>query len=226
MVEKTIQFLVCPQNDFIDGVDVHGTSRAVNKLHVGPRAARKLRGDQVKNEPDYFVQTVSRFFNDTIPGTENLTVIIDEDWHPQSCDEFDVFGPHCIKGQWGAELPGELEEHRHHRRCQVIRANSINIASDHRYEKVLRQVCGNTRPDRIRIGVLGVWTHVKVEYLLIGLNTLWPGIPFGQMAICEPLCAAPDLEMHRFAIEKLRSFTVNVFNDIDDYCANWLGLTF
>lgn len=225
-VEKTLQFLVCPQNDFIDGVDANGKTRAVNKLHVGPDGARKLRGDPARNEPDYFVETVSRFFDDQISGTENLTVIIDEDWHPKMCDEFAVFGPHCIKGQWGAELPGQLEEHRRHRRCQFIRANSINIASDHRYEKVLRQVCGNTKSDRIRVGVLGVWTHVKVEYLLIGLNTLWPNIPFSQMGVCEPLCAAPDKEMHRLALDKLRSFTVNVFGDRDDYCRNWLGLRY
>lgn len=220
-VEKVIQFLVCPQNDFIEKIEKGRKKK--NRLHVGYQGAIKLRGEPEKGEPDFFIETVSRFFNDKIRGSQDISVIIDEDWHPKSCGEFPVFGVHCVKGSDGAKLPGILEDYRRHSRTYIIRANSINIASDARYEKTLMEVCGNIKTSNIRVGVMGVWTHVKVEYLLFNLHTLWPQFFFDQMAVCEPLCASPREKFHKAAIEKFKTFRINVFEDIDKYC-EWLGL--
>ena len=41
--EKIIQFLVSPQNDFIQRIEPGG--EPPNKLHVGPKAVTKLRGN-------------------------------------------------------------------------------------------------------------------------------------------------------------------------------------
>jgi len=221
-VEKVIQFLVCPQNDFIDRIEKGQKKK--NKLHIGYQGAIKLRGDDKSGEPDFFIEMVSRLYDERIRGTEKITVIIDEDWHPKSCVEFPVFGEHCVKGTEGARLPGRLEEFRRHPRTKVIRANSINIASSPNYRKTLEQVCGNTRINNIRVGVIGVWTHVKVEYLLFNLHTLWPKFFFNQLAVCEPLCASPFKEFHNLAIKKFQSFNIRIYDNIDNYCRDWLGL--
>ncbi len=218
--EKVIQFLVCPQNDFIDRIEKG--QRKKNKLHIRYQGAIKLRGG--KDEPDFFIETVSRMFDDNIAGSERISIIIDEDWHPKSCVEFPVFGEHCVKGTDGAKLPGRLEEFRRHPRTKIIRANSINIAGSPNYRKTLEEVCGNTRISNIRVGVIGVWTHVKVEYLMFNLHTLWPKFFFSQMAVCEPLCASPQREFHNVAIKKFRLFNINVYENIDQYCSEWLGL--
>ncbi len=222
-IEKIIQFLVCPQNDFIDRIKKG--QRKKNKLHIGYPGSIKLRGDKENGEPDFFIETVARLFNNSVEGSENIYVIIDEDWHPKSCEEFKVFKPHCVKGTDGAKLPGKLEDFRRHPRTRIIRANSINIASAPNYSKTLEEVCGNTRVSNIRVGIIGVWTHVKVEYLMFNLHTIWPKFYFDQMAVCEPLCASPVNEFHNIAIKKFRDdFKIRIYDNIDRYCSEWLGL--
>jgi nicotinamidase-related amidase len=222
-IEKVIQFLVCPQKDFIDKIEKG--KRKPNKLHIGYQGAIKLRGEEEKKEPDFFIETVIRMFDEKIEGSEKIYVIIDEDWHPRSCPEFEVFNPHCVKGTDGARLPGKLEEFRRHPRTRIIRANSINVASSLNYKKILEEVCGETRLSNIRVGVFGVWTHVKVEYLMFNLHTLPPKFFFTQMAVCEPLCASPQREFHNLAIKKFRNdFKTNIYDNIDQYCSEWLGL--
>lgn len=222
-IEKVIQFLVCPQNDFIGKIAKN--AKKPNKLHIGYKGALKLRGDDTRGEPDFFIETVKRFFDDTIDGNEKIYVVIDEDWHPLSCPEFKTFDSHCVKGSEGAKLPGELEQFRRHLRTRVIRANSINVASSPQYGKIINEICGDTRPSNIRIGVFGVWTHIKVEYLLFNLHTVPPKFYFSQMAVCEPLCASPHRESHNAAIKKFKDdFKIQVFENIDQYCAEWLGL--
>ncbi|MBM4355956.1 MAG: hypothetical protein FJ109_19570, partial [Deltaproteobacteria bacterium] len=158
-VERIVQFLVCPQNDFMARPGEPGYPERVSMLHVGSDAVLKLRGDGRPGSRDPFVETMHRFFRDGDPGTSRLQVVIDEDWHPRHCEEFSTFGEHCVRGSPGAELPGGAQDNRYHHRCHVIRANSICIASDHHYAGVLQKACGNVRSESIRVGVFGVWTQ-------------------------------------------------------------------
>jgi len=236
VAEKVVQFLVCPQIDFIgteqelrasrethaDGAQRAEGAPQASLLHVGWEAVKKLRGDN--GEPDLFVETVSALFNDKIEGTNRIFTILDEDWHPKSCAEFEQFGTHCVKGSAGARLPEKIEEFRWHRRMHVIRANSINIATSKDYGEVLKKVCGDTKNPRIKAGVIGVWTHVKVDYLLLNLQTHWPCFKPGQLAVCEPLCASPNRDAHNAAINKFRDFDIKVYDDVQRYLAEWLAL--
>jgi len=218
--EKVIQFLVSAQNDFIKRIGSEETPP--NELHVGHEASIKLRGQGGSLDP--FVEMVARCFDDSITGTDKLRVILDEDWHPKHCNEFDVWGKHCEKGTDGAKLPEELEQYRFHPRCHSIRANSINISTDHRFEKTIEEAIGNTKPNRIRAGIIGVYTEIKVEYLIIALNTVYPRLNFRNIGVCEPLCASQHKEDHEQAIRKFRSFGVEVFEDREEYCREWLEL--
>lgn len=219
-IEKALQFLVCPQRDFIDRLD-EGQERP-NALHVGFDGARKIRG--AGDGPDPFVDTTMRLFADT-PETARVEVIIDEDWHPRSCAEFPIFGEHCVKGSEGAQLVGELEELRWHPRTHVLRANNINVAAHPQYRRLLDEVLGGLRPDQVRVGVYGVWTNVKVEYLLISLLTCAPRFPMSNIALLEPLCACPDPRDHDQAIDKLeRVLGFQVFRRVEPYLA-WLGVS-
>ena len=218
--EKVIQFLVSAQNDFIKRI---GSEEAPpNELHVGHEASIKLRGQ--KGSPDPFVETVARCFDDSKTNSDKLHVILDEDWHPKHCDEFHVWGEHCRRGTEGAKLPEELEQYRFHPRCHSIRANSINISTDHRYKKTIEKAIDNTKPNRIRAGIIGVYTNIKVEYLIIALNTVYPRLEFKNIGVCEPLCASQHKEDHEQAIRKFRSFGVEVFEDREEYCREWLEL--
>lgn len=216
-LERAIQVLVCPQRDFIGWLD--GGMRPPTRLHVGPSGVYKLRG--LPGEPDRFVELVSRLYAERGPGLGRLRVVIDEDWHPRRCDEFEVFGEHCVKGSRGAELVGGLERHRWHPRTFVLRANSVNVASSPRFSEVMREALGEARVDAARVGVLGVWTHIKVEQMAIALRTCEPGFP--NVGILEPLCASPSRDDHAASVRKLRQMGFRIFGEVEPYL-EWLGL--
>lgn len=218
-VEKILQFLVCPQVDFIGRLKNGGLPS--NNLHVGAFATDRLRGSGVRGAFDPYVETVSAIVDAAQPLSESTHLILDEDWHPRSCEEFSVFGQHCVKGTAGAKLVGELERLRWSARTHVIRANSINIASSPMYQAVLNEVVAGTRLENIRVGVFGVWTHIKVEYLLLNLSTLNPAFP--HIGVCAPLCASPNAEDHTHALNKFRAMGHRVFDTIPEYL-NWLGI--
>jgi len=220
-LEKSILFLVCPQEDFVGRLE-YGARRP-NRLHVGYEATRRLRGDPRRGDRrDPFVEAALQFYNPAVPGSDRCSVIVDEDWHEPNCAEFPIFGPHCIKGSPGAQLAGELEPLRADPRTHVIRANSLNVAEGTRYDDLLSSICGSVPPERIRVGVMGVWTNVKVEYLLLNLRTRAPFFP--RIGVCEPLCASPKRSDHDAAIEKFEMLGYEVHYDVESFCS-FMGLT-
>lgn len=218
-IEKVIQCLVCPQEDFIGRLATGALP--TNRLHVGSFALQRLRGNGMEAAPDPYVDTVRRLLDPSRSGSERVHLVLDEDWHPRSCDEFPVFGEHCVKGSPGARLVGDLEALRWHPRTHVIRANSLNIAASPRYRELMSEIIGGTRIERVRVGVFGVWTHLKVEYLLLNLTTIPPA--FKQVAVCAPLCASPNADDHSAALKKFRALGYTVFDTIPEYLA-WLGV--
>ncbi len=222
-IEKVIQFLVSPQNDFVKRIE--NDKQRPNDLHVGFEAVTKMRGRS--GEPDPFVDTVKKFFEDDIPGTEKLHIILDEDWHSKNDKEWEDWKPHCIKGTEGAALPEELQEFRFHPRCDSIQANNVDISLDDRFQPTIEKYCGNAKPERIRAGIIGVWTHIKVKKLLESLNRVYPKLDFSNIGICEPLCTSPNKEDHDQAIKNFKEvYKANVYSDCDEYCRHWLGLKF
>ncbi len=250
-----LQFLVCPQRDFIgtraelepslikelaqspqpvaagganghagaglDRVELENFWDVVadkRKLHVGREAVHKLRGkDPAKHDP--FVSCVKRLYAGEIPGLgENLRVVLDEDWHPRACSEFPIFGVHCVKGSEGAMLVGELQQYRWHDKTHQLRANSINPAANPvEYHKLLEEALDGEKPEHVKAGIMGVWTHIKVEYLAVALNTMWPFLKTSQIGICAPLCASPYSADHEYALEKFKKLKFEVFDNLDAY---------
>ena len=221
--DKVIQFLVCAQNDFIGRI--RPDEIPPNELHVGHEASIKLRGQGGRSDP--FVEAGARFFNDSISGADKIHIILAEHWHSvDDYDEFNIWGRHSVEGTDGVKLPEELEQYRSHPRCHSIRANSINISTDPRYKTTIEEAIGNTKPNLIRAGIIGVYTEINVEYLIIALNTVYPGLSFDSIGVCEPLCASNRKEDHDNAIGKFRNFGVQVFCDREEYCREWLGLDY
>jgi nicotinamidase-related amidase len=221
--DKAIQFLVSPQRDFIGRIRT-SDGKPPNSLHIGPNGVSKLRGDPKNGAQDALVETVRRIITTKLPSGEPIQVVLDEDWHNANCPEFAVFGRHCVKGTDGAALVGDLGELRWEDNVHVIRANSINIASDPQYSKTLDELCGSTPPDRIHVGIIGVWTNIKVEYLAVNLMTLPPCFAPERVGICEPLTAAPEKSWHDSAIDKLKMMGCQVFQDIPSYL-RWMGIS-
>ena len=221
-IEKAIQFLVNPQKDFI-GRMASDQDGPPSNLHVGKEAVTKLRGNGESNSVDPFVETTKLLFDSNRSGTEKVSVVLDEDWHNSNEPEFMFSGRHCVKGTDGAKLVGDLDLYRWEENVHVLRANSLNVGAHPHYGQILKTIVGDTEPTKIRVGVYGVWTSVKVEYLLLNLQTLPPKFPPTLLGVCEPLTAAPDKKMHEAALEKLEMLGVQIFYKIPAYL-EWLGI--
>jgi hypothetical protein len=221
-IEKVIQFLVNPQKDFIGSFEGQKESPS-SSLHVGKEGVEKLRGDGKEDSTDPFVTTTKMLFDKERAGTEKVSVVLDEDWHNSNEPEFMFAGRHCVKGTEGAKLVGDLELYRWEENVHVLRANSLNVGSHPHYAQIMNTIVGDTEPTKIRVGVYGVWTNVKVEYLLLNLQTMPPKFPPTLLGVCEPLTAAPNAKMHEAALEKLDMLGVQIFYKIPAYL-EWLGI--
>ena len=226
--KKYIQFLVSPQLDFIGKNKPENNQSKGIDLHVGEGCIQRLRGE---GKFDPFVEISEHILRRSENSDGKISVVLDEDWHNTNDPEFVIFKQHCIKGSKGASLPKELEKYRWNDYTYTIRANSINVASHRHYQQALKSIMGAERPERftrtdeVRVGVYGVWTHIKVEYLLLSLSTMPPAIfPRQNLGVCAPLCASPDIADHDYAIEKFRKLGYTVFDDILAYL-KWMGLS-
>jgi hypothetical protein len=223
MSTLSIQFLVSCQLDFIGTADEMPElwkPRAKGKKHVHVGAANVVRLRSPKEGlGDPLTETALNLLHN---DDTKVFVISDEDWHTTDCQEFDEWGCHCQKATKGARLPSELEGHRWHRQFRFIRANSLNVATDPRYLTIMKELTKSQSNSEVRIGILGVYTHLKVDYLVMNLITLAEcSFKAEQIKVCEALCASPDKNDHDAAIRKFRSLGVECIESIADYRA-WM----
>src|SRR5262249_30093242 len=72
------------------------------------------------------------------------------------------------------------------------------------------------------VGVIGVWTNVKVHYLLYDLKTR---ARLQNLATCSRLVAAPDRVAHRNTLQHLEAIlNVKVFHEVEAFL-EFLGVT-
>ncbi len=216
---RFIQFFVCTQIDVI-GVKDELVEEKRSGIYVGEAAVSRLRKSGAEGD-DPLVDYGCYLLSDSCT---NAYVVSDEDWHPEKWWEFDVFGgPHCVKGSHGAKLPLRLEAHRWDERFFYIRANSIDTSADPRYSKILHSLTEDVFKTDIKIGIAGVMSHIKVDYLIFNLLTTEPVFSPDQIAVCEYLCASQNQADHDAAMRKFRQLGVNVFENYEDFAA-WADL--
>ncbi|VTS04728.1 protein kinase domain-containing protein [Tuwongella immobilis] len=226
---RSLLFCQCLQNDFIAPEDcvsptatewtnasltLDSTMRPLpNRLHVGWQEATRLVGEVPAQGP--LVSAVSQ-----CAEAEHVGMLFIRDWHdasdPKQHAEMEFFGPHCLMGTWGARFIDVLEAYsRDRRRTAVIDSTGINDCADTPILDLSRQWIAPERRATVPVGVIGVWTNVKIHYLLYDLKTRGG---FHNLATCSALVASPDQRAH---LEALRHFAsilnVKVFDRIDDF---------
>jgi hypothetical protein len=71
------------------------------------------------------------------------------------------------------------------------------------------------------VGVIGVWTNVKIHYLLYDLKTRGG---LHNLATCSRLVASPDRAAHEQTLRHLSAvLNVKVFDEVDQFLA-FLGV--
>jgi nicotinamidase-related amidase len=147
------------------------------------------------------------------------------DWHdpadPRQRAELDFFGDHCLMGTWGARFIDTIEGYsRDRRRAWVIDSIGLNDLNDTPILSMIDSLAAaHPHPHQWRantpVGVIGVWTDVKVHYLLYDLKTR-AGLQ--NLATCTALVASPEQAAHETTLRHLGMVLgVKVFDQVEDF---------
>src|SRR5262249_38572091 len=195
---RSLLICECLQNDFI--APIPAGRPPPNKLHVGREEALRLAG------PDPAKGPLVRALSACAPP-ENVRIVHAPAWpppaDPRQQAELEFFGPHCVMGTWGARFVDVLESYSRSRsRSAVVDATGINDFEDTPLLETLEALIEGEDRATIPVGVIGVWTNVKVHYLLYDLKTR---ARMHNLATCSRLVAAPDRVEHRNALRHLET---------------------
>ncbi len=208
---RSLLFCQCLQNDFL--APLGEGQPPPNKLHIGWEEATRVVGADPAHGP--LVRAVS-----ACAEAENVRIVHIRDWHdpddPRQQPELKFFGPHCLVGHEGARFIDVLEAYsRDRRRAAIVDSTGINDFEDTPLAEIIDAQLGDADRYTIPVGVIGVWTNVKVQYLLYDLKTR---ARLHNLATCSKLVASPDRVAHRHALRHLEEvLNVLVFHEIEPF---------
>ncbi len=212
-MNESILITQCLQNDFVKLIDRYES--LPNLLHVGFDEAKRLLGEKIEEGP---LNTVMDWAYST--KEEILKIIHIRDWHDEKDaeqkDHLEQFGVHCVKDSEGARFV--FEKYRKSRKDEIVNASGLNDF----WNTNLEQVLSPYKNEKIRVGVIGVWTEAKVNFLLYELKTRYPNM---ELATCSALCASSSRASHFIALDQLKSILgIKIYSSIADF-TNFLNGT-
>jgi len=190
---KTIVFTQSVQNDFIN-ID----SLDSNKIHIGADESKRVNDNLLS-----FLDACTK-----VVGNKNIHFVHIRDWHddtdPEQRRHIEMFDMHCLKGSYGARLFGPLEKFAK----EHIESNTI-------LENVINSLVGNESKNNFRIGIIGVWTDVKVMLLAYELSTRYR---FQNIVVSPDLCASISKIQHQQGITFMRDILgITVVEKLDEF---------
>ncbi len=204
-MSRSILITQCLQNDFVKLIEKYDP--LPNPLHVGYAEALRLLGERVEQGP---VNRVMQWAYDQA----DIDLIHIRDWHDrkdvQQQDHLHQFGDHCIKDTPGAQFVFE-QYRKPGARELIINASGLNDFIDTDLQKTLDQYKG----EKVKIGIMGVWTEAKVFFLCYDLKTRYPD---WDIAVCSALTASSSRNMHFVTIRQLENILgVQVYSSVGDF---------
>ncbi|MFX1570009.1 MAG: cysteine hydrolase family protein [Promethearchaeota archaeon] len=180
------------------------------RVHVDYDESRRLwEGDKLRQFIRDLMNKASESNSDDNSGLEYQCIHL-RDWHDITDEsqkgEMDLFGPHCIKGTYGAKFVSPLDEliQEHHDFNVIINSNSLSSFDETDLESVLETViknAGSSHKD-VKIGVFGVITNVKVFLLAFELMIIHK---FRNVYVCGEFCAGFNKQGHNTGISSMAS---------------------
>lgn len=141
-----------------------------------------------------------------------------KDWHDQTDiqqkGEIDLFGPHCLKGTYGAKFVSPLNDliEQNQEFNIIINSNSLSSFDETNLESILNTILKNagSAKNQANIGIFGVITNVKVLLLTFELMVIHK---FKNVYICRDFCAGFNNHGHEIGINYLENIIgANVVN--------------
>lgn len=194
----------CLQNDFVKPISRH--ERLPNLLHIGHEESRRLMGENPHEGPVARVMQWAYAQPD-----QDLKLIHIRDWHdpldPRQMDHLMHFGLHCEAGTAGAEFAFPVPE-ASDKDIGIVNTLTLNDFQDTNFAELLEPY----RDQKLRVGLMGVWTEAKMTFLAYELSTRYPSFELG---ICSALSAGASRAQHFIALEQLEKLLgLKVFSSV------------
>ncbi|TGK33304.1 isochorismatase family protein [Leptospira gomenensis] len=191
---ESILFTQCLQNDFVALLEKYDP--LPNSLHVGYQESKRLLGEMTEYGP---VHSLIEWAY-SVPE-DDLWIVHIRDWHdandPLQKEHLRQFGNHCIKNTKGAEFVFQPwitgKESRH----KIINASGLNDFVNTDLSRLLEPI----EKRKIKVGITGVWTEAKIQFLAYDLRTRYPE---WEIAACSALCASSSIGMHFIALDQMK----------------------
>ncbi|WP_156502313.1 cysteine hydrolase family protein, partial [Oleiphilus sp. HI0067] len=197
----------CLQNDFVK--PLASGEPLPNQLHVGHEESKRLIGEDIDTGP------IGRFMDwaNAQPSNQLNTIHI-RDWHNPDCPDqashLAQFKPHCIQNTKGADFIFSASSSE----STIINSTTLNDFEGTELKATLDEF-DKANTDRLRIGIIGVWTEAKVLFLAYELATRYPK---AEIAICSALTASSSRSQHFLALQQLeRLVGATVVNSIGEF---------
>ncbi|MBT9547285.1 MAG: isochorismatase family protein [Candidatus Sericytochromatia bacterium] len=196
----------CLQNDFVKPLAPH--EALPNLLHIGHAESLRLMGENPQFGP------VSRVIDWAYAQPDaSLRVIHIRDWHdPLDFRQFNhmiQFGDHCEKNTHGAGFA--FSEPDTDKEIEIV--NTLTLNDFH--ETNLASLLEGYQGQKVRVGLMGVWTEAKITFLSYELSTRYPDFEIG---ICSALTASSSRAQHFIALEQLEKLLgVKVFASVAEF---------
>jgi nicotinamidase-related amidase len=216
--------------------------RADFELDLGTGSRRRIPSEAIERGPlGLFFDGVMTNRPRDQDGVRRLDVINIRDWH--ECDpnydaERRTYGPHCEADTWGAAYVEGFERYldpggdgRTHTSGSVtihhVLSDSVfdfkpqaeNIAGTagkldaSELQDILDEIVD--KPDRVYVGIVGVYTDIKIKTLLTGLRTRYS---LTNLAVSDTFTASPTLERHLAGLDFAKKvLDVEVIHGINDF---------
>lgn len=202
-IPRSILITECAQEDFLKLLGKGESSPTL--VHVGRHEAERLCGP-AGTLIDFLVLA-----NQSKAEEVGIIHICDEHDPIRDKEHLERFGRHGVRDTPGAKLVGTLDDLAAARpNTFKVEAGDLNDLHETNIVKVLKGLLEGRDPSEIKFGVVGVWTDVKVSYLIRDLIT---ELGVKQVATCSSLTASSDIENHYSALTHLKEVLgVKVFH--------------
>ena len=203
---NSILFTQCLQNDYVKPIGKYDTLPNLN--HIGYEESKRLMGLNPAEGP---VNYMMKWAYDQ--PDEELEIIHLRDWHdaddPDQKTHLETIGMHCIAGSEGSKFAFYLDSYP--RIATILESRLLNDFIDTELEDILKPF----ENEKIRVGIMGVWTEAKVSFLAYDLASRYPNF---EIAICSALTAGSSISDHYHALDHLQKILgVHIIHSIGEF---------
>ncbi len=199
----------CIQNDFVK--PLASGEPLPNLLHIGHDEAQRLVGSDVSHGPiGCFMKWANK------QPISHLNTIHIRDWHngdsPEQEAHLAQFGLHCIRNTSGAEfIFDEINDD-----ATLINSTTLNDFEGTGLKEALDAIASQcSSGEKIRVGLVGVWTEAKIMFLAYELTTRYSQF---EVAVCSALTASSSRSQHFLALQQLsRVVGVTVIDSMGEF---------